>query len=110
MVGQRFSSATIPMAGESALLSQSGETLSADISLAPADPLNPFRHKYHPDLKNGYDIGRTLSFTVPAGDSPVDNEFTGAFSETITGLHKDSLEARGSVTFIRVSTSGQLND
>lgn len=109
-VGQRFSSATVPMAEDSVLLAQNGETLSADLSQAPADPLNPFRHKYHPDLKNGYAIGRTLSFTVPAGDSPVDNEFTGTFSEMVTGLHKDALEARGSVTFIRVSTSGLLNN
>lgn len=110
MVGQRFSSATTPISETSVALSKDGETFSADLTMSAADPLNPFRHKYHPDLKNGYAIGRTLSFTVPAGDSPADNTFTGSFSETVSGLHKDAIEARGSVTFVRVSTAGTLNN
>lgn len=110
MVGQRFSSATTPIDGGSAMMAQDGETLSAELTQAPASPLNPFRHKYHPDLKTGIAIGRTLSFTVPAGDSPADNSFTGSFSETVTGLHQDAIEARGSVTFTRVSTAGTLNN
>lgn len=110
MVGQRFSSSSVLIPGGLTEMIRSGERLSVQLKLAATDPLNPFRHKYHPDLKNGYDLERTLKFSVPASDSPADHEFTGDFSDTIEGLHKAALDARGTVTFTRVSTSGQLND
>ena len=109
LIGQRFSSATsnVPQAGIE--LEEGGLGYTASWSLSGNDPVNPFRHKYHPDLGSGRALSRTSSFSFAAGESPSDNVLAGTFMESFTGLHKTTLEARGPVTFTRVSTSGKLN-
>lgn len=114
-VGQRFSTATMPLPADSVPLTVSGPSaaspamLSAAFNLPAAHPLNPFRHKYHPDLANGRVLGRSVLLSLPGTDSPSDHTITGTLNESITGLHKSTLEARGPITFTRVSTSGKLN-
>lgn len=108
-VGQRFSSATTPMVGTAAQLSGIGSTLSASLSLPAAHPLNPFRHKYHPDLQNGFALNRTLSINFDPEADPADNAFSATLTEAIDGLHKSTLQARGPVSFTRVSTATTLN-
>ncbi|MCC5790658.1 MAG: LamG domain-containing protein [Opitutales bacterium] len=119
LIGQRFSTAHLP-AGVAGLELGAGGTIDlpqaldqptfgATLTLPAAHPLNPFRHKYHPDLQNGYDLVRNIRFTVPSEFLAQEHSFTGAYQEEFTGLHKDILRARGSITFTRVSTSGLLN-
>lgn len=108
-IGQRFSSATMLLPSDTVPLSKAGAFFSATFTLPAASPVNPFRHKYHPDLGTGRDLTRTAGLSFAAGESPSDNTLTGTFMESFTGLHKTTLEARGPVTFTRVSTSGKLN-
>ncbi len=108
MVGQRFSSSTIALSASSVALQGSNGAYAALITLPPDHPRNPFRHKYHPDLAIGRMVQRIVRFDIPTEDRPEDHSLTGVLSEQITGLHKDTLEARGPITFTRVSTSGQL--
>lgn len=110
LIGQRFSSAGFPFPPAGTLLASGpGGTFSATVALPAAAPANPFRHKYHPDLASGRALSRTISFTLPPADSPSDHLITGVLNESISGLHKTTLEARGPVTFTRVSTSGKIN-
>jgi len=110
MIGQRFSTASFPLPDGSQVLSDgSGGWHTAAWNTPATDPVNPFRHKYHPDLGSGRALSRISSFSFAPGESPSDNVLTGTFMESFTGLHKTTLEARGPVTFTRVSTSGKLN-
>ncbi len=109
-VGQRFSSAGFPVPGGLlALKDGGGGWLFANSTLAAGDPVNPFRHKYHPDLASGRELRRSIWTHSNPGDSPSDNVITTVVYEDIAGLHKNTLKARGPVTFTRVSTSGKLN-
>lgn len=110
MTGQRFSSSTfaVPAAGQ-ILADGTGGWLTGTWTMDANAPGNPFRHKYHPDLATGRTLVRTVWFHSNPGDSPSDHTFTTTFYEGFTGLHKTMLEARGPVTFTRVSTSGKLN-
>lgn len=115
LIGQRFSSTTSPMDTPAQLLavqSGAGETphvLTTTLSLPDDHPLNPFRHKYHPDLGRGIAVERAVTITLPTADSPADNTLTGTYSETVTGLHHGTLRTRGTITLNRVSQSGVLN-
>jgi Concanavalin A-like lectin/glucanases superfamily len=109
MIGQRFSAATMPLPTDTLGLSKSGEFYQASFTLPADDPRNPFRHKFHPDLGSGRDLPRIVSFTLPPTDSPSDNTITGVVMESISGLNKTAVEARGTVTFTRVSTAAKLN-
>ena len=86
-------------------------TLSCTITVRPDDPMNPFRHKYHPDHRffddqgqiipeHSYEITRTITMEFASEDSdgnpitsaPVSNwggsDMGGIYRETLTGLHK----------------------
>ncbi len=107
-VGQRFSCATLPLPNRKTTLSQSGEWLSASFTLSASHPLNPFRHKYHPDLGTAWEMARTTQLKLDASDSPSDHTITGTLWDSVAGLHKDTLECRGPITFTRVTSTGQL--
>lgn len=116
LIGQRFSSASTPMLGNATRLHLGPgdnpavyDTLSASMELPAQHPLNPFRHKYHPDLRTGFALERTIRFSLPAADSPADNTITGSYFEEFTGLHKQTLRSRGTITFTRASTASSLN-
>ena len=88
------------------------------IRLAPDAASNPFRHRYHSDHREGYEIGR--QFSLQFDGAPADpltegpnygvQRLTGIYKETITGLHKIALEVQGTVTLDRISTVEVLND
>jgi hypothetical protein len=106
-------------------------TLAASLTLDYNHPLNPFKHRFHPDhnnlderfeqtLSNGkesFTINRsvTLDFagTDPLGLNPPgwgDTELGGVYRETITGLHRNSLRVAGTFRLVRVTRVGTLND
>jgi hypothetical protein len=100
-----------------------GSTASWTIPIAYNEPTNPFVHTYHPDHDNrdakgnslakgqeSYDIGRSCNFTFT--DSPPDGSYVagwgstilgGTYQESITGLHKNTLQVRGTFEMRRVS-------
>jgi hypothetical protein len=94
--------------------------LEQPIVIASNDPLNPFRHKFHPDHDDpneSYYITRNLllGFTSgPAGASTIagwgDTDIGGLYSEVLTGLHRRDIYVTGTFRLHRVSQIGQLND
>lgn len=131
-VGRRISSAAFSFTEPVTLTGNFSDSLQSDpIIIGYDDPLNPFKHKYHPSHDNlGYDFKPGLpegaeSYTVtrniklefsptdPAGsDLPGwgTDRVGGVYRETIQGVHKDTLDVEGVFRLQRVSTIDQLND
>ena len=105
-----------------------GTTLASTISLPFDDGTNPFVHQYHPDHDNkdargdalgagveSYAINRAVSFhflaSPPAGTTSTGWGTTvlgGNYTETIAGIHKQTLTTTGTFTFHRVSEIGAI--
>ncbi len=107
-IGQRFSCAALPWSTNPFAPTLSDGWLAASWTIGASDPTNPFRHKYHPDLALGRSIQHQLRLQLAEGDSPSDNTVAATLWESVEGLHKDTIETRGPITFTRVSTAGQL--
>ncbi len=79
-------------------------TLSGAIELPEDHPLNPYRHRYHPELGSGYALQRSLTLSfgaqtpTPAFSSPFSTVgiLTGVYEEEITGLSQEPIRIRGS--------------
>jgi hypothetical protein len=94
--------------------------LESQIVIDSNDPLNPFRHKFHPDhddLSESYKVTRniTLEFTsnVPGASLMAgwgDTDIGGVYREVLTGLHKQEIHVKGTFRLHRISQIGQLND
>ncbi|WP_395738914.1 hypothetical protein [Prosthecobacter sp.] len=114
LIGQRFSTVSFPMSGDTLALSgglAAGTSATGTLALAASSPVNPFRHKYHPDLANaGRAVSRAISIAITAGETPADHVLNGTWSETITGLHNSAITVTGSLVLNRVSTVDQLNN
>jgi hypothetical protein len=129
-VGIRFSTVAYDFADETLeLVGGFGPAahLSGTIVVEPELPTNPFLHRYHPDHDNldaqflnfrleAYQVVRNvqLSFTVddPLGRNPPgwgDTVVGGVFSESITGLHKNTIFTSGLFRLRRVSAVPVLN-
>jgi hypothetical protein len=135
LVGRRIASPAFPgltaaqgvMSGSATsaggLNPSNGNTLSLEVTLAPDDPTNPFRHLYHPDHKlpeQSYGVSRTITFTFSDVDSegrwitgvPTlgwgSSEIGGIYEEEITGLHRDVLRIEGTFHLRKASDVGTL--
>ena len=112
---------------------QAGSSVSVSIFMGYDDPLNPFKHKFHPDADNldrqfertfganveSFDITRDLSLTFTAEDpngtrTPGygDSRLGGFYRESISGIHQPgvSINVAGVFTLQRVSRVPILND
>lgn len=96
------------------------------------DPLNPFKHKYHPDHDNlserfdahlpegseSYEITRVIELEFTAGDpfgrSPQagwgDTLVGGNYAETITGIHRYPIRSEGVFVLHHIVGTTTLND
>jgi len=101
-------------------------TLSTTISIAPDFPINPYRHKFHPDHDNlsplgdpvdeAYAITRDIelafSATPPLG-GPVPeygfDETGGVYREELTGLHANPIHVEGVFFLQRIVATPELN-
>ena len=114
IIGQRFSTVSFPMSGDTLALTgglAAGTSTTGTLALAANSPVNPFRHKYHPDLANaGRTVSRAISITITAGETPADHVLNGTWTETLTGLHTSAITVTGSLVLNRVSTVDQLNN
>ncbi len=107
-----------------------GSVLTGEIVLRPDYPLNPFRHKYHPDHDNlnsqfepiadesqaeSYGVQRSLRFELSSASTATDQPdpaysiMEGTYRETLVGLHKQPLLVKGSFRLVRVSYISALN-
>ena len=133
MVGRRISSPSFAFEGAAgtnnyvACAGQfgPGQTLTATFGLSANHPLNPFKHKYHPDHDNlgadfrtyqeeAYGVIRELTLVFDAqsgGVSPAAgyDELKGEYQEKIRGLHRNPIYASGRFVLRRFSPIGELN-
>jgi len=121
LVGIRHGSVAYDFAGNAlALVGGLGKGVgcAGTINLDPDAATNPFRHRYHPDHRSGYAIGRQFSFQFNGapGDPLTEGpnygvqRLTGVYKETLTGLHRIALRIEGVVTLDRISPVDVLND
>lgn len=114
LVGRRFSTSNFAMATDTQPMTGPitvGGTSTATVVLPADSPVNPFRHKYHPDLQNGgIAVSRAVSLGIAPGENPADHILEGTWTEAITGLHLNPIHLSGKVTLTRVSTVATLNN
>ena len=104
-----------------------GSSVATVIQLGPNSPTNPFRHMYHPDHDNltadyknfaaeAYSISRRIVLWLRS--APLDGKadpaygterMEGEYQETVTGLHREPIEAQGGFVLRRISDIGVLN-
>jgi hypothetical protein len=133
-VGRRISSATFGFAQPipfSAVGEFGAGTFTCQVQLDFDDPLNPFKHRFHPDHDNlddrfaqkvgegleSFTVTRQieLEFTVEDPDNLTlpgwgDNQLGGHYRESISGLHHRTIFVEGSFRLTRASSIGVLND
>ena len=106
-------------------------TLNGQLTLGYDDPLNPFKHVYHPDHDNldarfeqalpegreSFTVIRQLAMdftgTDPLGLNPPgwgETETGGTYRETFTGLHRRAIQISGTFRLVKVATVPELND
>ncbi len=100
-----------------------GSALNCSIMVSREDPMNPFRHRYHPDHKDtedAFDVIRDIELVFATNDSdgnPISGtsglgwgggDMGGIFRETFTGLHRSPIKVEGSFLLKRVSDIGVL--
>jgi hypothetical protein len=91
-------------------------TLTATIRLLPDDPLNPYRHHYHPEHGLGYDVTRTLTLRFGAeGPDPGPEvafasvgTLSGVWEEEIAGLAQELVRVRGSFRLRRLADASAV--
>ncbi len=137
-VGRRISTAAfgfrtpITMSGGFPTPALPTPSLSCTVPLGYNDPVNPFKHLYHPDhdnLNSSYDAAHPLpagseSYTVTRAislaftvDDPEglqvagwgDTQLGGTYSETVSGIHKDPIQVQGRFRLQRISPVAELN-
>jgi hypothetical protein len=133
-VGRRLSCAVFGFR-QPILMTASGAfgagNFSCQVNLDYDDPVNPFKHRYHPDHDNLDDLFQNklpegvesftvsrqiaLQFTAQDPDNSTiagwgDDQLGGNYSEIITGLHSQPLYLSGTFRLTRASTIGSLNN
>lgn len=106
--------------------SQAG-SLAVALALDSESATNPFRHKYHPDHNNrdelyttfveeAFPVTRSMTFTFSSTDllerdlpTYGESDLGGAFTETISGLHRNDIVVEGLFALKRASATPSLN-
>jgi hypothetical protein len=104
-----------------------GGTVAATLVVDSQTPTNPFLHRFHPDHDNldsrfavfreeAYPVGRSMSFELtpvdPQGVSRPgygDDQISGIYRETLSGLHRNDIAVEGFVNLRRASGRPFLN-
>lgn len=112
--------------------SSTSPILYCSVKLDYNDPLNPFKHKYHPDHDNlgerfdealpegreSWDVTRLVKLAFSENDPRNrtskagwgDTEVGGIYHETITGIHKDPINVSGYFDLRNILSVEILND
>lgn len=92
-------------------------TLHGTIHILPDDPLNPYRHRYNPEHRRGYDITRQITIKLePTPPNAADllagldgtfgpHRLTGRYTEVITGITENPITVQGFLQLERLSSS-----
>jgi len=103
----RVSTANFSFAGDLPMAGGFESSLTASILQGPVDPLNPFLHPFNPIHEEGFEATRNISLTFDpdgAGDPEWGvTRLAGTYDETVLGLHRNQIEARGRFELRRVS-------
>jgi len=93
----------------------SSGTLRGTLHIQPNDPLNPYRHRYHPEHRKGYDITREITIKIENQADSLSDELagldgtfgphrlTGQYTEVITGVTALPITVRGNFRLERLS-------
>jgi len=92
-----------------------GKTITMTLPLVENHPSNPFMHQFHPDHSTGKAIGRNIKLifdTVQDTNDPASGQaqLIGMFQESVSGLHKNSINVEGRFVLKRISMIANLND
>jgi hypothetical protein len=133
-VARRLSSAAFGFSKPISLSAQGAfgaGSFSCQVPLDYDDPINPFKHRYHPDHDNlddrfqnklpegaeSFSVTRQieLDFTSQDPDNLTvagwgDNQLGGIYKEVIAGLHNQPIYVTGTFRLTRAATIGILND
>ncbi|MES2572034.1 MAG: hypothetical protein V4710_18510 [Verrucomicrobiota bacterium] len=91
-----------------------GKGVSFNLDSGENDPLNPFRHKFHPDHARGLAYLRRVAISFE-GASVADapgygvKRLRGTYKEAIENLTNKQIEMSGSLILDRISTVATLN-
>jgi hypothetical protein len=134
--GYRVSAIGYDFAGNELVLPGTfGSNLTGSVNVERSLTTNPMKHRYHPDhddldgqfrplpdpppanmtpdQEEVWKITRALQLNfdaAPSSDNPADADVrTGAYRETIAGLHKQALVVEGTFTLRRISPLAELN-
>ena len=89
-------------------------TLRGTIHMLPEDPLNPYRHRYNPEHRKGYEITRQITVVLEVQGPSVTDELagldgtmgpqclTGFYTEVITGVVDDAITVQGTFRLERL--------
>lgn len=100
-----------------------GSSLTTTVTLGANNPTNPFLHTYHPDHDNkdarfenvldpgieSHTVDRNITLGIKAAAGPGEGPqwgtslLSGTFSETLTGIHKQSIQVSGIFALGKVS-------
>jgi hypothetical protein len=129
-VGRRFSTTAFGFNEPVPMTGQFGSALAATVTLDYDDPVNPFKHRYHPDHDNlppdfggklaegveSYTVQRNIQLQFGGADPDGfelagwgDTQTGGVYQEDITGLHHATIHLRGTFRLHRASRVGVLN-
>ena len=114
MIAPRISSANFSFDSSVTLAGDFATQLAATTFLAPSDPLDPYRHTYHPEHANGLSGGLIRSITMTFdGDGGGDpgwgvTRLGGSYTEHIAGLHRETIDVSGTFEIQKVSDIGSL--
>lgn len=79
---------------------------ASPLSLDPFHRSNPFRHAFHPQHGVGYSVTRRFSIRFDA--APDTTILTGTYQETTSGLARQDIVSKGTISLRRVSSAATL--
>lgn len=94
--------------------------LTGTLAISADHPLNPYRHRYHPEHRTGYAVTRSITLTFSAEEQdPIaealgldqsvgDNELVGIYQEVISGLSVAPITVSGPFKLHRLSDTTDL--
>jgi hypothetical protein len=89
-------------------------TLRGTLHLLPEDPLNPYRHRYNPEHRKGYEITRDITIRLEIQPDRLADELAGLdgtfgphrlngqYTEVITGVTEDPITVQGTFRLDRL--------
>lgn len=95
-------------------------SLRGTLHILPEDPLNPYRHRYNPEHRQGYEIRREITISLDPGEPSLTEQLAGLdgtfgpqrlngiYNEVITGLSERPITVHGSFRLERIR-GGALN-